>query len=202
MNNRISGEIVQTNISYPYNIMQQDISELRAKYPFIQVGNIGYSVLGKVIPFPFDPNRDFSVFFENDVVISWVRSSVGDIFFGLENSMDGFYPAVRQMISRMFLITTVLLFFGFFIAFGMSAYVTQPIKQVTKQMSDMIRIKDKSTKKGLEEIADAICTEFHTLEEFIKRNREIIKSNYILNLYLNQCNRIKSLEEKKVYIDF
>lgn len=159
-------------------------------------------MIGKVSPLPFDLNSDISVFFEDDMVISWVRSSVGDIFFGSETLMEGFYPAVGQMISRMLFITAVLLFLGFLIAFWMSGYVAKPIMQVAKQMADTIQIKGRGEKRDLEEIASTICNEFHTLEDFIKRNRETIKSNYILNLYLNQSNRISELEGKKTYIEF
>ena len=42
--------IVQTNINYTYEIMKSDIYELNKNYPFIQVQNIGYSVLGKTLP--------------------------------------------------------------------------------------------------------------------------------------------------------
>ena len=42
--------IVQTNTNYTYEIMRSDIYELNKSYPFIQVQNIGYSVLGKTLP--------------------------------------------------------------------------------------------------------------------------------------------------------
>lgn len=44
-------EIVQTNISYTYEIMMNDIKELKNQYSFLKTGNIGYSVLGKPIPY-------------------------------------------------------------------------------------------------------------------------------------------------------
>ncbi|MPW24503.1 LysM peptidoglycan-binding domain-containing protein [Alkalibaculum sp. M08DMB] len=55
MNLRISQEliipygidVVFTNIDYTYEIMQRDIQGLQARYPFIEVGSIGTSVLGK-----------------------------------------------------------------------------------------------------------------------------------------------------------
>lgn len=40
-------DVVDTNISYTYEIMQRDIQGLRARYPFLQVGIAGRSVLGK-----------------------------------------------------------------------------------------------------------------------------------------------------------
>ena len=42
--------IIQTNINYTYEIMRSDIYELNITYPFLQVQNIGFSVLGKQLP--------------------------------------------------------------------------------------------------------------------------------------------------------
>ena len=42
--------IVQTNNNYTYEIMKSDIYELNTTYPFIQVQNVGFSVLGKQLP--------------------------------------------------------------------------------------------------------------------------------------------------------
>ena len=43
-------EIVPTDKSYGYTTLMQNIQELQSVYPFLEVGKIGYSVLGK--PFP------------------------------------------------------------------------------------------------------------------------------------------------------
>ena len=51
MDNRNLDDIVQTNINYTYEIMRGDINELKNRYPFIETGNIGYTVLGKPIPY-------------------------------------------------------------------------------------------------------------------------------------------------------
>lgn len=40
-------QVVDTNISYTYDIMERDIQGLKVRYPFIQVGTAGKSVLGK-----------------------------------------------------------------------------------------------------------------------------------------------------------
>jgi g-D-glutamyl-meso-diaminopimelate peptidase len=42
--------IVQTNINYTYEIMRSDIYKLNITYAFLQVQNIGFSVLGKQLP--------------------------------------------------------------------------------------------------------------------------------------------------------
>ena len=43
-------EIVQTNNNYTYEIMKSDIYKLNITYPFLQVQNVGFSVLGKQLP--------------------------------------------------------------------------------------------------------------------------------------------------------
>jgi len=51
MEKRNVNDIVQTNISYTDNIMINDIRELKNRYPFLETGNIGYTVLGRPIPY-------------------------------------------------------------------------------------------------------------------------------------------------------
>lgn len=43
--------IVPTDINYTYDIMQRNIVELKNRYPFLETGIIGYSVLGRPIPY-------------------------------------------------------------------------------------------------------------------------------------------------------
>ena len=50
MKNNIT-EIVPTDISYSYKILQKNIEELKNTYSFLKVGNIGHSVLQKEIPY-------------------------------------------------------------------------------------------------------------------------------------------------------
>lgn len=40
-------DVVDTNIDYTYDIMERDIEGLKARYPFIEVGSAGESVLGR-----------------------------------------------------------------------------------------------------------------------------------------------------------
>lgn len=43
--------VVDTNISYTYDIMQQDIRGLKARYPFLETGSAGTSVLGRELSY-------------------------------------------------------------------------------------------------------------------------------------------------------
>lgn len=43
--------IVPTDRKYTHEIMVRNITQLKIRYPFLEIGNIGYSVLGKTIPY-------------------------------------------------------------------------------------------------------------------------------------------------------
>ena len=44
-------DIVPTNLNYTYELMQTNIKALRKRYSFLNIGNMGKSVLGKDIPY-------------------------------------------------------------------------------------------------------------------------------------------------------
>ena len=43
--------IVPTNVAYSSCLMLNNIEQLKKRYSFLSSGNIGYSVLGKPIPY-------------------------------------------------------------------------------------------------------------------------------------------------------
>ena len=45
------GQIIETTINYSSNILYRDLKNLKTIYPFLEVGSIGNSVLGKNIPY-------------------------------------------------------------------------------------------------------------------------------------------------------
>ena len=45
------GSVVQTDISYTYDVLKMNISSFSTIFPFISVGSIGKSVMGKDIPY-------------------------------------------------------------------------------------------------------------------------------------------------------
>ena len=59
--------IVKTNINYTYETMMQNLSELINTYPFIQIQNAGFSVLGKSIPVIKLGNGNNKVFYSASI---------------------------------------------------------------------------------------------------------------------------------------
>lgn len=49
--NRNRQDIVRTDVLYTYERLMNDINSLKIVYPFLEVGNIGGSVLGREIPY-------------------------------------------------------------------------------------------------------------------------------------------------------
>lgn len=59
--------IVKTNINYTYETMMQNLYELNNSYPFIQIQNSGFSVLGKSIPVIKLGNGNNKVFYSASI---------------------------------------------------------------------------------------------------------------------------------------
>ena len=56
-------DIVPTNISYTYSVLQMNINSLKTVFPFIETGSIGTSVLGNIIPYIKIGNGPKEVFY-------------------------------------------------------------------------------------------------------------------------------------------
>ncbi|KYH34612.1 gamma-D-glutamyl-L-diamino acid endopeptidase 1 [Clostridium tepidiprofundi DSM 19306] len=70
-----SMDIVNTNIDYTYEIMKKNIKGLKIRYPFIEVGSIGKSILGKELYYIKLGNGENKVFYNGaHHAIEWITS--------------------------------------------------------------------------------------------------------------------------------
>jgi len=68
-------DIVDTNINYTYEVMESDIKGLKARYPFIQTGILGESVLGKNLYYIKLGNGPNEVFYNaSHHSLEWITS--------------------------------------------------------------------------------------------------------------------------------
>lgn len=68
-------EIVDTNINYTYEVMESDIQGLKARYPFIETGTLGKSVLGKNLYYIKLGNGPNEVFYNaSHHSLEWITS--------------------------------------------------------------------------------------------------------------------------------
>ena len=70
-------EIVPTNQKYHYDLMKQNIRELKRAYPFLEMKTAGYSVLGKPIPYIKIGNGEKQVLYHASIHANeWITSPV------------------------------------------------------------------------------------------------------------------------------
>lgn len=68
-------DVVDTNIDYTYEIMQRDIRGLKARYPFLETGSIGNSVLGRNLYYIKLGNGPNKVFYNGaHHALEWITS--------------------------------------------------------------------------------------------------------------------------------
>ena len=71
------GEIVETNVNYDYSILRRDIKNLKLIYPFLEIGEIGRSVLGKPIQYIKIGRGNKEVFYNASFHANeWINSPV------------------------------------------------------------------------------------------------------------------------------
>ena len=71
------GEIVETNVNYDYSVLRRDIRNLKLIYPFLEIGEIGRSVLGKPIQYIKIGSGNKEVFYNASFHANeWINSPV------------------------------------------------------------------------------------------------------------------------------
>jgi len=66
---------VPTNVNYNYHILKNNLESLQKTYPFLEIGVIGYSVLGKEIPFVKIGNGSKKILYQGGIHANeWITS--------------------------------------------------------------------------------------------------------------------------------
>lgn len=99
-------QIVNTTIYYTYEIMMRDLQRLKIRYPFLQLGNIGYTVLGKSIPYIKMGNGEKEVLYSASFHANeWITTVVlmkfiEDFCNAYENNARLFNENVREIFNQ------------------------------------------------------------------------------------------------------
>ena len=100
------GFIIPTNISYSSSILNINLNTLRTLYPFISIGYIGKSILGKNIPFVKIGNGNKEVFYSASYHGNeWITSTVlmkflADYCYCYQNNLNIFGYSSRTLFNN------------------------------------------------------------------------------------------------------
>lgn len=95
--------IVPTNISYSYSILQINLDTLKKLYPFLEIGIVGFSVLGYPIPYVRIGKGAKEVFYSGSIHANeWITSPVlmkflADYCYCYENNLNIFNTPARGL---------------------------------------------------------------------------------------------------------
>lgn len=95
--------IIPTNISYSHSILQINLNTLKKLYPFLEIGNAGYSILGNSIPYIRIGNGSKEVFYSGSIHANeWITTPVlmqfiADYCYCYKNNLDIFGIPARNI---------------------------------------------------------------------------------------------------------
>ena len=98
--------IISTNVNYSYNVFIKDLHKLTSLYPFISVGSIGKSIMGKDIPFIKIGNGSNEVFYSASYHANeWITSIVlmkflADYCYCYKNNLNIYGYNARRLYSN------------------------------------------------------------------------------------------------------
>lgn len=100
------GNVVTTNVSYTYNLFVMNLSALKKIYPFITLGSIGNSVMGKAIPYVKIGNGSKEVFYSASIHANeWITSPLltkflEDISLAYTNNTSIYGFNARELLNQ------------------------------------------------------------------------------------------------------
>lgn len=100
------GNVVTTNVSYTYNLFVMNLSALKKIYPFITLGSIGNSVMGKAIPYVKIGNGSKEVFYSSSIHANeWITSPLltkflEDISLAYTNNTSIYGFNARELLNQ------------------------------------------------------------------------------------------------------